>query len=262
MAKVKIVIPAYRSTLSELDTIALSAVKERLGRYPVAFVVPKGLDTSAMAAIIPDSTFEEFEPDYFRGIMGYNRLMMSADFYRRFDDCEYILIYQLDAYAFSDRLEQWCDRGYDYVGAPWLLRPIYKLAPLKLGSKIKHAFRSLLNMPDERATWWAVGNGGFSLRRVSSHLRATEELRHEVERYLSHRNHMYNEDVFFSLEVNRHGLGWKYPSWKEALEFAFDKYPRLCLDLNDGKLPFGCHAWTKRRMKKFWFPIILEGRRP
>ena len=31
----------------------------------------------------------------------------------------------------------------------------------------------------------------------------------------------------------------------------------ICYKYNNEQLPFGCHSWYKRRMKKFWFPIIL-----
>ncbi|TFU93730.1 hypothetical protein E4T81_07155 [Barnesiella sp. WM24] len=258
MEKVNIVIPAYKSTLHQYEEISLRAVAANLSRHPVTFVVPEGLDISKLTGIVKNAGVETFDPSYFQGIAGYNRLMMSEEFYDRFAGFNYILIYQLDAYVFSDRLLEWCDKGYDYVGAPWLVRPIYKFPLLKLGSKIKHGFRKMLHMPDERATWWQVGNGGLSLRRVESHLRAVRELRQEIDRYLLYRNHIYNEDVFFSTEVNRHGLGFSYPDWEEALDFAFDKYPKLCYKLNGKKLPFGCHAWQKRRMRKFWFPIILK----
>ena len=258
MEKVNIVIPAYKSDLNQYEEISLRAVAERLGGHPVSFVVPKGLDVSRLTGIVDWANVEEFEPEYFHGIAGYNRLMMSETFYSRFTGYEYILIYQLDAYVFSDRLIEWCDKGYDYVGAPWLVRPIYKFPLLRLGSAIKHGVRDMAGLPDERSTWWRVGNGGLSLRKVESHLRAVRELRQTIDTFLRHRNHIYNEDVFFSVEVNRHGIGFRYPGWKEALDFAFDKYPRLCFKLNDGKLPFGCHAWQKRRMRKFWFPVILD----
>ena len=31
-----------------------------------------------------------------------------------------MLIYQLDAYVFKDELLNWANKGYDYIGAPWL----------------------------------------------------------------------------------------------------------------------------------------------
>lgn len=258
MEKVAVVIPAYKTELSVTDRISLQAVARNLGSYPVILVVPKDIDVANIKEILPNAEIESFNNDYFAGIAGYNRLMMSEEFYSRFSNYGYILVYQLDAYVFSDQLREWCDKGYDYIGAPWLVRPIYKYFPLNVGSRIKHGLRKFLGKPDLTVTNWAVGNGGFSLRRVESHLRAVKQLSDVVDRYLKVRHHIFNEDVFFSVEVKRAGLGFKYPSWKEALKFAFDKYPKLCYKLNGYELPFGCHAWTKRKMRKFWMPIILK----
>jgi hypothetical protein len=38
---------------------------------------------------------------------------------------------------------------------------------------------------------------------------------------------------------------------KDALEFAFERYPRKCFKLNNHNLPFGVHAWEKYD-KSFW----------
>lgn len=46
--------------------------------------------------------------------------MLTKEFYLRFRQWEYLLIYQLDAYVFQDELMDWCNKGYDYIGAPFL----------------------------------------------------------------------------------------------------------------------------------------------
>lgn len=51
--------------------------------------------------------------------------MLSAEFYDRFAAYEYVLIYQLDAFVFADRLAEFCQMGYDYIGAP-----VRRLTPL------------------------------------------------------------------------------------------------------------------------------------
>ena len=257
--KVCVVIPIYRTSLGEYEEISLRRMAKVLADRDACFVKPAGLDISVATDIFPSAVAEEFDPEYFRGISGYNRLMMSEEFYARFRGYDYILICQLDAYVFEDQLDHWCSLGYDYIGAPWLVRPVYNLLPLKIGSWIKHTVRRWAKMPDARRTWWKVGNGGLSLRRVSSHLKAVERLQDVIKEFLAHPgNHLFNEDVFFSTEVNRHGLDFKYPGWEEALGFAFDKYPKLCFELNGNKLPMGCHSWYKKRMRGFWFPIILK----
>ena len=258
MKKVCVIIPIYRTELNEYEMISVVQSAKALNNRDIIIIKPEGLNTDEIERKINSSRTESFAPDYFKGIPGYNRLMMSAEFYKRFIDYEYVLICQTDAYVFDDDLDRWCDTGYDYVGAPWLVRPIYNHPVLKLGSWIKHKFRSLTGKPNLKVTWWKVGNGGISLRKTNSHLKAVESLSSVVAHFIDNPgNHIFNEDVFFSTEVNKHGLGFKYPTWQEALKFSFDKYPALCFQLNGEKLPMGCHAWYKRRMRKFWFPIIL-----
>ena len=258
MDKVCVVVPVYRSELTEYEEISLRQNAEVLRSRDVVFVTPTGLDVSRHLAICPHASVETFDPEFFRGIAGYNRFMMSPELYRRFADYEYMLVCQLDAYLFRDELDDWCARGYDYVGAPWVVRRRYSRFPFKQTSALKHWYRSLLGKPDKRRTRWQVGNGGLSLRRISSHLKATEELGDVVAEYLSHTgNHLYYEDVFFSTEVNRHGERFRYPDWREALGFSFDIKPELCYKLNGGRLPMGCHSWFGRKMRRFWFPLIL-----
>ena len=254
-----IVVPIYKTVMSELEQVSFSQLIAVLGNHPISIIKPKSLDLSDLGKAHPELKFEDFDDDFFKGIPGYNRLMMSEEFYARFADSEYILIYQLDAYVFSDQLTEWCNKGYDYIGAPWLLKPMYKWWFFRFTSWIKRKYCDYTGKPNGQITWYKVGNGGLSLRRVDSHLRAVRELKDTVTHFLTvKRHHTFNEDVFFSVEVNKHGLGFKYPAWQEALGFSFDKYPALCYKLNGNKLPFGCHSWYKRKMKKFWFPIILN----
>ena len=63
---------------------------------------------------------ETFDPAYFTSIQGYNRLLLSTEFYQRFLGSAYLLICQLDVFVFRDELAGWVARGYDYVGAPWV----------------------------------------------------------------------------------------------------------------------------------------------
>ena len=255
--EVTVIVPVYRTGLNPYERISLNQLFATLGHHRIVVVKPESLDVSSLFNGRNVET-ESFEDSYFSGIPGYNRLMLGETFYRRFEDSEYILIYQLDAYVFSDRLLEWCRKGYDYVGAPWPEKPIYRFPPYRLCSWLKKKWCTAKGVPDRHTTRNKVGNGGFSLRRVDAHIKALQTLKGEVTRYLTaERHHMYNEDVFFGVEVRRHDIGFRYPDWKEALDFAFHKYPRLCYRWNGKRLPFGCHAWYKRKMKGFWFPVIL-----
>lgn len=55
----------------------------------------------------------------------------------------------------------------------------------------------------------------------------------------------------------RKQTGFTYPKVKESdSAFPFVKYPGYCYKLNNRQLPFGCHSWYKRKMKKFWMDFI------
>ena len=160
---------------------------------------------------------------------------------------------------FRDELREWCNKGYDYIGAPWLQRPVYKLPVISGIMHLIHSYHKFRGKPSKQDLYGKIGNGGLSLRKVASHYRITCEQNERIDHYLAQkRYHLYNEDVFWATEAN----GFTYPKVKEAIRFSFDKYPGYCYKLNNRQLPFGCHSWYKRKMKKildgfYSFTIIL-----
>lgn len=248
---VEVVIPIYRNTFSDLEMRSLRQVSEVLKNYRISLVKPESLDVTELVSRFPSFSIRSFRDEFFEGIAGYNSLMMSEEFYSAFQDSQYILIYQTDAYVFRDELEQWCREGYDYVGAPWLKKPVYNLPVISWIMSIGFNRDRRKGRRNKQELYNKVGNGGLSLRKVQSHLRVVKEERESIREYLAVRNHMYNEDVFWS------GIeSFRYPDALRALAFSFDKYPKLCYRLNGRKLPFGCHAWYSRKMRGFWRGII------
>lgn len=253
MNKVAIIIPIYKSILSEDEELSLRQTCKVLSSYPLVVIHPEGLDLTSIATTYPVLQFEKFPPVFFKGIMGYNRLMLDPSFYERFLGYEYILICQLDVYIFRDELLQWCDKGYDYIGSPWLRRPVYDLPVLKQCMQLSLWWYHKRGLRSKQDLYNKIGNGGLSLRKVKTHYEVTLEKRELIHFYVNREKyHLYNEDVFWSLEPEN----FTYPSIEEALHFAFDKYPEYAYRLT-GKLPFGCHGWNKRKMRKFWEGVFL-----
>lgn len=256
MHQVAVVIPFYRDILLEYEEIALAQCHKVLAGYPIIAIKPESL-------VLPDAvtkydffTVESFEDKYFEGIKGYNELMLSDVFYGRFLAYEYILIYQLDAFVFKDELEYWCRRGYDYIGAPWLRNKIYSHLP---ASRVLYYFQARFNVtkngvPSKMQFYNKVGNGGFSLRRVKKFYELSISLHTKVLAYLSRDEHEFNEDSFWSIEVNRKKKNLKIPSYKTGLRFSIESYPRRAMQINHNRLPFGCHAWDIH--KDFWRPVF------
>ena len=232
MAEVSVLIPVYKSSLSSSEARSLAQCLQVLGAHPIQLVAPAGLDTSEYDRSAGRSlAVEYFEPAFFGSVRGYSQLLVSKVFYQRFEAHEYILIYQLDAWVFSDQLLHWCRRSYDYIGAPWLDAP-----PLPAGTA------PLLNLSKYLKN--KVGNGGLSLRRVQAHLRWAPWVS------LVFKAIPKNEDLLWTLFVP-----FKKPAAEEALGFAFELDPAQSYRLNKEQLPFGCHAWEKYDAE-FWKKFI------
>ena len=114
--KVAVVIPAYKEQFSELELISLEQEQKVLGQYPLIFIAPEG---RKLPALPEGSQVLRFPAAFFEGVAGYNQLMLQPAFYQAFFGYDYMLLYQLDAFVFSDQLAHFCGLGYDYIGAPW-----------------------------------------------------------------------------------------------------------------------------------------------
>ncbi|RZJ87158.1 MAG: hypothetical protein EOO20_16720 [Chryseobacterium sp.] len=191
--------------------------------------------------------------------------MISKEFYKRFSSSEYILIYQLDAWVFKDELLEWCNNGYDYIGAP-----------------LYEGFGEA----KENSAFLGIGNGGLSLRKVSSHLkvlhsfafiRSFKEL--EEKKYQDKKitpvqkiklllefvtanntfhllNHYdYNEDTFWGVIISRKFKWFKVPDEQTASRFSMEVKAPYLYHSNHNTLPFGCHAWEKYHLD-FWSRFI------
>jgi hypothetical protein len=237
-----IVIPIYQSALSEAEKLSLRQCLKILGRYPVQVVKPQNLDVSKLKEEFPSLEFISFDDSFFKGVDAYNKLLVSVDFYKTFSAYEFMLIYQLDAYVFKDELEDWCKKGFDYMGAPSLHQEKYDQLPA--GSENIYA--------EALSSSRFVLNGGLSLRRIPAFLR-----------YLKIYNLFYpqwigNEDMLFSQEATRlipMKMFLKLPTWQEALHFAFEKSPAATYEITHHQLPFACHAW-ERYDPEFWKSFI------
>ena len=221
---IAIVIPIYSETLEEQEIISLKQAKTIFEKYDIIAAAPTGLSIEERSF----SRIESFDADFFTSVNAYNRLMLSPEFYRRFQDYEYILIYQLDAFVFSDRLQYFCDLGYDYIGAPWL--------------------HGIFNYVDASHYLWHVGNGGFSLRKVAGFINILEK-KNPLQSDL-----IKNEDLYFSSIVDD---GFKVAPKEIALQFSFERQVQKCFELNQNRLPFGCHAWARYDLP-FWKQYIEQ----
>lgn len=115
-----VVIPIYKATLTQYEEMSLNQCVKVLANYSLVVIKPTSLDINELLSQYSLLKVENFPDDCFSNLRAYNKLVLSEDFYQRFVDYQYMLIFQLDAYVFRDELLDWAKRGYDYIGAPWL----------------------------------------------------------------------------------------------------------------------------------------------
>lgn len=259
-----VVIIAYKAHPTKDELSSFSQCLRVLHEHPLFLIYPKSLNITKYKALASalESTLEFIPLDdmWFTSVAQYNRLMLTEFFYSIFKNYNYILIYQLDAWVFSDNLTHWCNQGFAYIGAPWFT-----------------ARNSLSNI---------CGNGGFSLRKTSLFIEITKTIHETYEtfphhvwlQYLSSRNLVcglknlcsiylkkiwtpkkylsqhWNEDAIFALTIYLQDKKL-IPNAKIAMKFSFERQPEILFRLNKYMLPFGCHAYT-RYSQFFWKKFI------
>lgn len=265
LEQIVVVIPVYKNAMTREEAASLRQCLRVLKRYDICLMTHQDLDLSVYKTFYAENDVpwrvEYFEKQCFGSVQQYNALMLSLTFYERFRHYRYMLIYQLDAYVFSDQLKEWCDKGYDYVGAPWMRK----------NKQFHHT----------------CGNGGLSLRHIDSiiqllSLPANEKLfslrglrscyrkgsvwhkikgitlgllmgarRNSVRYFIEEEG--VTEDVFYSAQKFDR---FRIPDSEEAMWFAFERYPSYLFQLTGGQLPFGCHAWHRFEYEEFWRTYI------
>lgn len=252
-----IAIPVYKPDMEALEKKSFIQCLRVLGNRDIYIFTHSGIDLGQYKEIAESHYIELrtklFDKSFFGSVGAYNRLMLDKQFYLAFADYNYLLLYQLDAYVFSDDLDYWCSRGYDYIGAPW-----FDYFATSAEGKL-----------------YAVGNGGLSLRRTAyfTNLLTTRRgifgFRHlptddnrlltklkfisggynKIESLIE-RNTL-NEDHFYCIFLRTSRFAPIMPSPKEAAAFAFERSPSYLYNLI-GRLPMGCHAFEKNEYTTFW----------
>ena len=243
--EVLVVIPIYQPRLADEEMVAFNHNCHIFRNYPVTLVAPQGLNVGNYTE--GNSVQVEFFPShFFQNIAGYNRLMLSEEFYSRFNSYKYILICQTDVFVFKDELAEWCKKDYDYVGAPWINKSFflfqYVLAKMGPGYALKLLLTNNLTK--------AVGNGGFSLRKTATFLSVLQSDK-------AAGKWSANEDFFWSFFAKANGKKLSKPPANEAALFSIELAPEKTMKNQNNALPVAIHAW-KRYNPEFWQKYINE----
>ena len=266
--RVAIMVPMPSSKLSEDEKISLRHLKKYLGSYDKFLLVPKGSGIR-----MDEFSSLELSRQFFGSVLRHNRLLNRLDFWKNFQDYEFVLMYHLDALVFSDQLDYWCNQELDYIGAPFVI-----------------------SKDAQWVTIERVGNGGFALYRMTAIQRVL------VNRYLAKpRSYLTDylgplidfqvklftitrammpkrmksaavgrlrtqtrmmkfvpsNDLLWSDEAQKFLPEFRVASLAQGFAFSFEVDPRRCFERNGGKMPFGCHAFH-RYDRDFWDEHLLK----
>lgn len=273
-----IAIPIYQKISDSQEILSLKQGLKIFANHPIIFICPESFNQSCFDQYLQlhsNISFERFDDKNFKSTKSYSTMLLDAEFYKKFQDYEFMLIYQTDAYVFEDRLIYWCDKGFDFIGAPW--------------------FKKFDASGKEKEFIPVAGNGGFSLRNISKinelmtrrlTFKQMFNLRNILakSRTKSHKNIIFtarffanflrkknsfaeicnficdnsippNEDYFFASTFPEIFPEFISAKAFDAIAFAFEVQPENLYKMNGEKLPFGCHAWTKYS-PDFWKKFI------
>lgn len=252
-----VVIPVYKSSLTDWEAVSLSQCVRVLHAYTLVLIKPASLDVDYLLADYPMLGVEEFPDACFSSLNAYNKLVLDANFYRRFSTYTYLLIYQLDAYVFKDELLDWAAKGYDYIGAPWL--PLHQCTR-NWKIAVKRYFHRLFHHSLELRRWkyieFEVGNGGLSLRKVDKMIQVTHHYRKVIAALLADNQPFYPEDVLLFVEIRDRKYRLSTPDYQEAMHFSLEIGADWAYESMGRQLPFGCHAWYLKDNYPFWSAFI------
>lgn len=261
---VAVVVPlSNRAYLTAEEQISLAHLEHFLGRYNKYIIIPNSLKMD-----LPGFAIKRFGDSYFGSVQAHSKLMLSKLFYEAFADYKYILTYHLDALVLSNQLLEWCEADFDFIGAPRLAtsdRPSvvgnggFALRKVESFLKVFSSNRYAVD-PDEYWKEYCAGKPLYKHflglpRKYLKHLRYFNNIRRDIR--ISLDTHHHFEDIFISEHAVKYYPEFKIAPLEVALRFAFDEVPRLCFEMNDYKLPFGCHAWHKQD-REFWEPFLLK----
>lgn len=270
MNKCVIVIPVYKEEPDSIEIASIVQAKKILSNHDIKLVCPEDLDILNYSKL---GNFEtvRFDAKYFKNEWSYCKLLLNKEFYKQFAQYQYMLLYQPDAWVFEDRVQEWCDKGYDYIGAPWFEQ--YGAADNK-AKMFKYA-----------------GNGGFSLRNIQTFInmlsdaeKSNRKLRNicqiytkeghipawnilkipkAIIKYFSRGNILkiaikeadLHEDNVIVNDLRKIYPYLKVAKAQDAKYFAFEVNPSILYEQCGNRLPFGCHGF-ERYDWDFWQKYI------
>lgn len=231
-----VVIPIYRKLVLS-ERIALEQMHKVLKDKTNVFAIyPKGLDISEHLEIFPELKYYQLDSKWFESTATYSQLLIQDCFYGAyFVKYRYMLICQLDVWLVKDDILEWCEKDYDYIGAP-IVVPTARW----------HNYR--IDSNGNTVVTPKVGNGGFSLRNKDTFTYLCDPESDIWKRYNiteETTSKVIYEDLWFMDELGKY-YDYDKPEYNEAFKFAIDMNPDI-VETKYGivELPTAIHAFDK-----------------
>jgi len=232
-----IVIPIYKDNINnkliEDEKNSIINTIRLMKNYDIYFLCNENLDIIYYKKLKSCSQPNIFFKHYnFYDLGQYSDMCLKNDFYELFNEYEYILLCQSDAWVFRDELLYWCNKGYDYIGAPYL-------------SECDEMIEKYLETNYNDIPEYLHFNGGFSLRNIKTFCNITKNYEKLIKKCKT------AEDVFISRSLNTY---LKMPTIKDAGLFSMEQH--ILKDIYHkyfgDTIPFGCHSYSTRQYLDTW----------
>jgi hypothetical protein len=256
-SNVAVVVPIYKNfqSLEQSELRLLEQIKTVLTNRQIFIILPESMQKEWNQ--YTEFNTKSFKDTFFKDKFSYSKLLCRKQFYQSFSDFDYIQIIQTDCWIFEDKLDYFTSLGHDYIGAPWMVG-------------------GFDGYPEEKL--WKTGNGGFSLRRVSSFISILEQIEHTpkgkmavfksnhrspnaIIKNLGIRNNLKHyikeapgEDIFWCIYVPNifDQSEFNIADPLTSAHYAFEVLPHFLFEkVTHGKLPMGCHNWLNNN-PSFW----------
>jgi hypothetical protein len=261
-----IIIPVHKSEPTDFEIISFIQCNKILGHRQIKILAPLGIKLDKYLEFLPNSTELRVETVWMSSIRAYNKLMISPYIFYKLKDYSHILIHEPDAIVLNDELDYWCNQNYDYIGAPWFKdydKAEYNSEIIGVGNFGFSLLRtnSLIKILSSRKRWYSLKRAfnnifyGMLNFRGYNYKEGLKALGNGGKFKGAWQIYNENCDYFWSVIASKYHPNFNIAPYNRAVEFAWEVLPHRCLELSNGKLPFGIHAWAKYNLN-FLKPIF------
>lgn len=243
-----IVVPIYQERFNNQEKASLNQLTKIIANkeYDIVLLLPKKFDDvkQKYANIFSETKckihFDIQHDVFFKDTFVYSRLLTNRKWYTNYLQWKYMYIYQTDCWVTKDEFEYWTSKDYDWIGGP-----IITLDALWKNLKERDGI---------------VGNGGFSLRKISTMMDILNPDGELCTTYPSLKKCFKNiliEDRFFCDDIAAL-YHINVPSLHDAGLFSIDQTPDYIRQeiTSEDELPFGIHKVFS--YLEYWKKFIPE----